>query len=120
MYTECVNSRMPRKRQVQTRVASDTKEKLEEYRENQNLSQADALRRLIRDGLDHTEPERDDKADDEADIMQTVQIIGGAVIGIAAIGIMLSELDATVAATGGLAFVGAVVGGAVGTTGDGR
>lgn len=43
--------RMARKKQVQTRIPVDTKEQLEEYQEERELSQADAVRRLINIGL---------------------------------------------------------------------
>jgi hypothetical protein len=42
---------MPRKKQVQTRIASDTNDQLERYQEERDISQADAVRRLIRSGL---------------------------------------------------------------------
>lgn len=42
---------MPRKQQVQTRIAEDTNQTLESYQEEHGLSQADALRRLTRTGL---------------------------------------------------------------------
>jgi hypothetical protein len=51
MYTTTHTPHMPRKQQVQTRIAEDTNQTLESYQEEHGLSQADALRRLTRTGL---------------------------------------------------------------------
>jgi hypothetical protein len=51
MYTTAHTPHMPRKQQVQTRIAEDTNQTLESYQEEHGLSQADALRRLTRTGL---------------------------------------------------------------------
>lgn len=43
---------MDRKPKVQTRIPADLKDRLDEYQEDRDISQADAVRRLVRVGLD--------------------------------------------------------------------
>lgn len=43
---------MDRKPKVQTRMPADLKDRLDEYQESRDISQADAVRRLVRVGLD--------------------------------------------------------------------
>lgn len=54
MHAGVLNPHMGKSR-VQTRVPDDLKDRLEEYEETQNISEADAVRRLIRVGLDREE-----------------------------------------------------------------
>jgi predicted DNA-binding protein len=48
---------MARKKQYQTRLDPDTADKVDTYAEQQDVTKAEALRRLVAHGLDHADEE---------------------------------------------------------------
>lgn len=55
LYTACLTPCMGRKPQIQSRVDNRTQERIESFREQHDLSQSDAVRQLVRAGLDQEE-----------------------------------------------------------------
>jgi hypothetical protein len=51
---------MPRREQYQTRLDNDTAEKVDEYQDERDLSKAEAVRRLIKEGLESLDDPDDD------------------------------------------------------------
>lgn len=80
----------------QTRLPADTAEKVDEYRDEADISQAEAVRRLIEAGL---EVERDDgEITDTRDMAtarmnETVRLAGGALIGLMVLLLLLLEVS---------------------------
>lgn len=101
---------MGRKPQVQTRLPEETYEDFEKYRDNRDMTDAEATRTLMNVGLD-AEPIDPDKWDSTLNQMSPViQIAGGGVIVLTAIILLAVQLPAAAAATVAAA-IGAAIGG---------
>lgn len=63
---------MPRKRQYQTRLDSDMADRVDQYAEEHDLTDAEAIRRLVARGLDHLDEETmtAEEMRDELDILR--------------------------------------------------
>jgi len=76
---------MPNPR-YQTRLPEDDAERVDEYVDEHGVSQSEAVRRLIRRGLEAEE----DASRSEASINRTVRLVGGVLIGLVALAIILA------------------------------
>ena len=80
---------------VQTRADEDTVEQIDEYTEDRGISESEAVRRLLRAGLKE-KGFRDDTDTPQghavAHIDDRVRLIGGAMIGLAVLFLLLSEV----------------------------
>jgi hypothetical protein len=82
---------------IQTRADGDTVDQIENYREDHDVSNSEAMRRLIRRGLEAEgyRGETDDEIPDgyaKAGISQTARIIGGTMIGVALTLLLFAEV----------------------------
>lgn len=65
----------PAKQTVSTKIPNDDRERLEKYAEERDITQSDAMRRLLHDALDRAEEEGDwARADLGATPMQLLQL----------------------------------------------
>jgi len=73
LYTDAVRPHMP-KEQYQTRLDSDMAEAVEAYQDEHNLTDAEAVRRLVAAGLEHeSQPTREEIAADLEEIQSAVR-----------------------------------------------
>lgn len=85
------------RQKYQTRLPADMAEKVDEYRDEHDISQAEAVRRLIDAGL---EVERDDgeiidtRGMATARMNETARTAGGAMIGVMVLLLLLLEVGA--------------------------
>ncbi|OYR65173.1 hypothetical protein [Halorubrum ezzemoulense] len=80
---------------IQTRADADTHEQVEQYAEDRDISNSEAVRRLVRTGLvekgyRESEIDRDELA--VAEYHQTARTAGGALIGLLVVFLTLSEV----------------------------
>jgi len=79
---------------IQTRADGDTVEQIETYTDDHDVSQSEAIRRLIRRGLE-AEGYRGNEIPDEyaeAHISETARTVGGVLIGVALLLVLFAEL----------------------------
>lgn len=82
---------------IQTRADGDTVDQIENYREDHDVSNSEAMRRLIRRGLEAEgyRGEADDEIPDgyaKAGINETTRIVGGTLIGVAGLLYLFAQL----------------------------
>ena len=88
---------MPNPR-YQTRLHQDNADRVDQYVEEHDVSQSEAVRRLIREGLDAVEEDERETDEEEAEplaeasINQTVRILGGLGIALALLFFVLVRL----------------------------
>ena len=73
LYTDTVGPHVPKK-QYQTRLDSDMAEAVEEYQDEHNLTDAEAVRRLVAAGLEHqSQPTREEIAAHLEEIQSSIR-----------------------------------------------
>jgi hypothetical protein len=88
---------MPREL-VQARADPDTVQGIEDYAEERDISQSEAIRRLLREGLEADEEEEEEEEESEseeyavANMNATVRTAGGVVLGLLVFVLILIEI----------------------------
>jgi hypothetical protein len=84
---------MPREL-IQARADADTVERIEEYAEERDISRSEAIRRLLRTGLDAEEGAAEQAGERYAlaNISPAVRLAGGVLMVLAILFLLLSEL----------------------------
>jgi hypothetical protein len=77
---------------IQARADPDTVEGIEEYAEERDISRSEAIRRLLREGLEAGEEDDETEEYAVAKMSPTVRLVGGLLIGLALLFLLLSEL----------------------------
>ena len=80
---------------IQTRADGDTVEQIETYTDDHDVSESEAIRRLIRRGLKAEGYRGNDEIPDdyaEAHMSETARTVGGVLIGVALLLVLFAEL----------------------------